>query len=192
MIDNSILGSQKTFRLLLQAMSHPGTVYHSVNRQDRKGNDMTGLMDICETLLDREVGFAVINDDGSLTKEISRRTRSRTVSIPDADFIIVVGGTSNRKILEGKRGSLEYPDNSATAIYVIPSCREGNSGNSILLKGPGIETETFLELQGFQRDELKAIQHANSEYPLGLDVIFVDRNGHISCIPRSITIAEIY
>lgn len=194
MIDNGFLKTQKTFRILLQAMCHPGKVYDLESTSNIEGaadSHLTGLMDILETLLDREVSFAVIDADKPLTEEIVAITRSCPVQLPDADFIIVTGGTSNGGIAKGKRGTLEYPDDSATMIYIVHSCEEKKGRNSVILKGPGIEKEAYLEVRGLHGNELKAIKNANTEYPFGVDVIFVDRKSRVSCIPRSAAIMEV-
>lgn len=192
MIDGTALRRQRTFRILLQAMSHPGRVYQWGGERETPGADEPlCLMDIVETLLDGEVTFAVINDREGLARAIHEKTRSRPADVSAADFIIVGGETTKGEMRMAKRGVLEYPDDSATVIYCVHSCENREGSGSFALKGPGVKGRMNLAVHGFPADELSGIQEANSEFPFGIDVIFVDRTGRIACIPRSALIMKV-
>ncbi|MGC8491846.1 MAG: phosphonate C-P lyase system protein PhnH [Syntrophobacteraceae bacterium] len=81
---------QRAFRILLQAMAHPGEIHLlSPDAPDR------GLPLVAQTLLDHEVGFAVLGPDSeSLSSSLKDLTRSRLIDISAADFVIVAGGDS--------------------------------------------------------------------------------------------------
>jgi len=182
--------TQKTFRALLQAMSHPGRVYNIgdfISDSPIRLFTHSPLMLVLQTLLDHEVGFCVIGTGKEyLETTISELTRCPVKDISDADFIIVSDGESNGEILKAKRGSLEYPDTGATVIYVVEFLNDRDNGKPIaLLKGPGIRNDIAPVIHGLGQNELFHIKGINSEFPLGIDCIFIDGANRIMCIPRS-------
>ncbi|MBU4320319.1 MAG: phosphonate C-P lyase system protein PhnH, partial [Nitrospinae bacterium] len=115
-----------------------------------------------------------------------RATGSRTANIEDADFVIIPSGGSDGAILHAKRGSLEYPDTGATVIYVVEYLDDRDNGKTIaLLKGPGIRNDIAPVIHGLGKNELSHIKEINSEFPLGIDCIFIESANKIMCIPRS-------
>ncbi len=188
-IYDEILITQKTFRILLKAMSHPGRVF-LLDRMSSKD----WLMLILQTLLDSEVSYYVVDNKEKLLKQrIEKITGSKQSKIEDADFIIITSGNSEGLINQAKRGTLEYPDIGATAIYSVNSIlpissighEKTNKGFNLSLKGPGINGEISLFISGVSKEEIYYLKEINSEYPLGIDSIFVDTEGKIMCIPRS-------
>lgn len=188
-INDETFITQKTFRVLLQAMSHPGRVY-SLSLESRVWSqepELSGLISVLQTLLDHEVGFCVIGTGKEyLETTISELTRCPVKDISDAHFIIVSDGESNGEILKVNRGTLEYPDTGATVIYVVESLNDRDNGKTIaLLKGPGIRNDIASVIHGLGKNELSHIKEINSEFPLGIDCIFIDSANKIMCIPRS-------
>lgn len=195
MDENRLFKTQRTFRILLYAMSHPGKIVNFFQETPYVSSEldpMSGLFDTLETLLDGNVSFCVVGDGKeNLARKIETITRSRVHDISDADFIVVTGGTSHGAILKSKLGSLEYPDDSATAIYHVQTCNNNPQKGSLVLKGPGIATETTLSLMGIHREEMCALQTVRNNYPCGIDLIFIDIHGNLACVPRSVTIHEV-
>ncbi len=198
-INDETFITQKTFRALLQAMSHPGRVYQLEQKTEVRSQitDKYNLFSVLQTLLDHEVGFCVIGKEKEYLKSnISELTGCPVKDISDADFIIVSDGESNGEILKAKKGSLEYPDTGATVIYSIrslsqippypPLVKGGIRGDlKLTLKGPGINGEISLFLVGVSKKEFHYLKEINSEYPLGIDSVFIDSANRIMCIPRS-------
>jgi alpha-D-ribose 1-methylphosphonate 5-triphosphate synthase subunit PhnH len=176
-----VIRAQKTFRTLLQAMSRPGRVYVL----DTPGEK--GLLLVLQTLIDHEVTFSVISaEQMRLNQEIVKATGSRAVTLEDADFVIVPSGDSEGKVLRAKRGSLEYPHSGATMVYQVESLENKTNGTpNCRLRGPGIDNEISACIHGLNKKELMHLQESNSEYPLGVDSIFMDKAGRVMCIPRS-------
>jgi alpha-D-ribose 1-methylphosphonate 5-triphosphate synthase subunit PhnH len=174
--------TQQIFRVLLQALSHPGEIYLLSPPDSGQGLPL-----MLQTLLDREVGFAVIgHDSDSFARLVTDLTASRLTGVPDADFIIVTNGSSRGRILEAKRGSLEYPDQGATIIYLVESLgRNGQAGLQVRLQGPGVRKEIRSNISGLDEDEILGLKKVNEEFPLGVDCFFLDRTGRVMGIPRS-------
>ena len=132
--------------------------------------------------MDNEVSFAVI-DDRDMEAVLALHTGSRLVSPEEADFLIVCKGTAGSRLTECRRGSLEYPNTGATVVYLVEELCEGSEG--IVLSGPGINGTLSLQVKGLPVGEFPLLQKVNSEFPLGVDALFLDRSGRIACIPRS-------
>ena len=176
MSSEQIVNDHRTFRIILQGMSHPGKVY------SLPGAQRTGLIHLLSFLMDNEVSFAVI-DDKKTEAALARQTGSRPVSPKEADYIIVTHGSTGERLTACRRGSLEYPDTGATIIYLVEELTEGKDG--IVLSGPGVKGKISLHVKGIHASEFELLQKLNSEFPLGVDAVFLDLSGRIACIPRS-------
>ncbi|MHB8066562.1 MAG: phosphonate C-P lyase system protein PhnH [Desulfobaccales bacterium] len=179
---NNSRDTQQAFRILLQALSHPGEIFHISPLDPGQGLPL-----MLQTLLDHEVSFAVIGPESDSTAALVRDlTGSRLRAVPAADFIIVTRGSSQGGILAAKRGTLEYPDQGATIIYLVESLgREGQAGLSVRLQGPGVHREMRALITGLAADEILDLQKINQEFPLGVDCFFLDRAGRVMGLPRS-------
>jgi alpha-D-ribose 1-methylphosphonate 5-triphosphate synthase subunit PhnH len=176
MTAQQIIRDHSTFRVILQGMSHPGKVYSLPNAP------AAGAIDLLGCLIDNEVCFAVI-DDRDMEAALALHTGSRPVAPEEADFLIVRDGTTGGRLTACRRGSLECPDTGATVVYLVEELNAGDEG--IVLSGPGIKGTQSLCVKGLDINEIKLLQKANSEFPLGVDALFLDRHGRIACIPRS-------
>jgi alpha-D-ribose 1-methylphosphonate 5-triphosphate synthase subunit PhnH len=176
MSSQRIIHDHRTFRVILQGMSHPGKVYSLPDVLKE------GVIDLLGCLIDNEVSFAVI-DDKDMEKALSLQTGSRPVSPEDADYILVANGTTGNRLTGCKRGSLEYPDTGATVVYLVEELSQRDDG--IILSGPGVNRSISLHVKGLDISEFHLLKKINSEFPLGVDVLFLDRSGRIACIPRS-------
>lgn len=179
---HDFLAAQQAFRILLQALSHPGEIYLLSAADPERGLPL-----MLQTLLDHEVSFAVIGPErDSLAELVKGWTRSRLTDVPGADFIIVTHGHSQGEILAAKRGTLEYPDQGATIIYLVDSLgREQQDGLRVKLRGPGVDREMQAVITGLAKEEMLELREVNQEFPLGVDSFFLDRAGRVMGIPRS-------
>jgi alpha-D-ribose 1-methylphosphonate 5-triphosphate synthase subunit PhnH len=177
-----------TFRVVLQAMSHPGTSCQLPIQVSVTG-EYTPLIQLLSCLMDNEVSFTIVGDDGgSLAADLSLRTGSAQVDIDKSDFVIATRGTTSGQLSRIKRGTLEYPDGGATLVYMVDEI--AGEGGEAVLSGPGVNGTVRPLLTGLAISELRGLREINIEYPLGVDAIFLDTNGRIACIPRSTRIGE--
>lgn len=181
------LDAQRTFRVLLNAMARPGTV-HSLPLRD----GVTPARAVCFTLMDFEVSYTVASpgnaDTEALAQWIALHTGCRRTEIADAAFVLADGPLPHAAWAAVRRGTLAFPDTGATVIYALPAVGHpcpGSDGVRLTLRGPGIETERELILAGLVPAEFAALAHANREYPLGVDAIFLDGAGRVACVPRA-------
>jgi alpha-D-ribose 1-methylphosphonate 5-triphosphate synthase subunit PhnH len=169
----------------MQSMSHPGRIYSI----DMLKVNVSPIVLVGQTLLDHEVEFCIIqNDKNRLFNEQQASINGARVSeIEKADFIFIESEKSNGEIIKAKRGSLEYPDEGATAIYHIPFLKLSQSVN-YMLSGPGIPDDWMYGIEGLDNNELMLLHEINLEYPLGIDAMFVTPDGSLVSIPRSVRI----
>jgi len=177
-----------TFRVVLQAMSRPGTPCRLPIQESVTGKHAQ-LIQLLSCLMDNEVSFTIVGDDGGpLATDLSHRTGSARVDIDKSDFVIATGGTTSGLSSRIKRGTLEYPDGGATLVYLVDEIAE--EGGTAELSGPGVNGTVCPLFIGLSASELRGLREINAEYPLGVDAMFLDTNGRIACIPRSTRIGE--
>lgn len=184
--------TQMIFRTLVEGMSHPGRACQmpAVNEGAPWSN---GLLAIVHTLFDHEIGFAVIEpaSQDQIYADVYKATKASVVDLPEADYVIVEGSKSGGGIESARRGEPAFPDKGATIIYRLDSTHSGSDapGDKIILTGPGINGRKTPQMSGLDRDEISLIREINSEYPLGVDCIFLNSQNQIMCLPRSTRIA---
>ena len=178
MHSSQIIQDHTVFRVLLKAMSRPGKVYQ-LPQHDREQQSVVQLLGC---LLDNEVSLAVL-DDAALEIALLRQTNSLQALPEEADFIVAAHGTTCGWLTGFKRGTLEYPDAGATVVYLVETLQADE--DEIILSGPGVNGTVSLAISGFDMRELDRLKEVNMEYPLGLDVILIDRDNKVACIPRS-------
>ncbi len=176
--DARIIRDHGMFRLILTAMSHPG----SVLALPELDGEPEALSLFLSPLMDQETTFAVIGDR-LLSERLQRSTFARPVDVDEADYIIAAQASTEGMMSRFRRGTLEYPDRSATLVYRVESLGHGDL--SLTLSGPGVDGQTELEIGGMDMDEFRQLQGANMDFPLGLDALFLDRAGRIAAIARS-------
>lgn len=183
---NTVYQTQGTFRLILDAMSKPGKIVTLTNLQDIQGSRHAGLLMISMTLMDHETSYCCLGmHSQTLVEEIYSMTKSRVAEYFMADFMIIIGGTSNNQIAKAKIGTPEYPDENATLIYQVDGFDKSSSSINMKLEGPGINGHKLVSIDGVEKQELSTIRNMNKAYPQGLDCIFLDNDGNVMCLPRS-------
>jgi len=98
-----------------------------------------------------------------------------------ADFAVLNALHAEQGLEYWKRGTPEYPDQSASLIIQTTSLTQGEA---VQFSGPGIETTTTVHIANIMPSFWKARAEVNAVAPLGLDLIFVTPHD-ILCCPRS-------
>jgi alpha-D-ribose 1-methylphosphonate 5-triphosphate synthase subunit PhnH len=179
------LGAQATFRCLLEAIAHPGRI---VVAPDVLPIPPAPLLPpayaAALTLLDYETPLWI---DPALAApgviESLRLHCSCPIAPPaQARFALLAGRGLPLPAFD--QGTPEYPDHSATLIWQVD--RLGDDGG-VRLTGPGIRTSTLLRVEGLPPDFWALWGMNHSQYPLGVDVVFVTTD-RIAALPRSIEV----
>lgn len=189
MVFNAVADTQKTYRKLLDSMSRPGkiVVLEEVDDHFVPCHEATFLTAM--TLLDAEVSFHVVADQG-LAKPIAEMTFAKLETAEKADYIFVPENAEEKEILDAMKrcrvGTLGDPQDSAT--WIIEQKKMSNE-NELVLSGPGIkerasfQTELSHSFWEGRNDRVK-------EFPLGIDLIFTDRGRRLASIPRTTNVEK--
>lgn len=185
---------QRAYRKLIDSLSMPGTIADlsaEAEMLERDGGCLQSTLVLALMLLDTEVTFKVFSARESEAAHLfSRLTYARQAEAEDADFIFVLGdaapGDLLRALKSAKIGDLEDPHRSATLIIETDGLSDGPK---LRLTGPGIRTFAAVEL--FEEEGwVEVRKKRNAEYPMGLDLIFVDSHHRLLALPRTTQIAK--
>ncbi|MEC0346109.1 phosphonate C-P lyase system protein PhnH [Peribacillus frigoritolerans] len=185
---------QTVYRKLVTATSRPGTLVvldREARTLDVQMECLSSTILFARTVLDPEVSFKVISKaEEAVSKMINQLTYSKPVDLPEADFIFILHDASEEQMKEAlkkaKVGNLLNPHESAMIILEVPDVTKGDS---MILSGPGIQDESFLSLPNVSA-WLAARNEKNMEFPLGIDMYFVDQQDRLIALPRTTQIRE--
>jgi alpha-D-ribose 1-methylphosphonate 5-triphosphate synthase subunit PhnH len=104
-----------------------------------------------------------------------------------ASFLLLSEATDVAGWSEFARGTMEYPDRSATLILPV---RSMDGGASLDLTGPGIEASRIISPTGLPDGFVVAMAANAALYPLGFDIVLVCGAEAIA-LPRTTRIKEV-
>lgn len=185
---------QESYRKLLNTMARPGVIEKLEDNFSKECNwidFLFGTYSIMKMLLDTETSFNIFSlEENKNENIINGLTGAKIKDTNESDFIFVsLDKRENIKeaIKNANIGDLINPEKGATIFIEV---KDINKGIKVKLKGPGIlgEKNIFLPL------ESSLIHMRNekvSEYPNGIDLVFIDKEGNILSIPRTTKILEV-
>jgi len=165
---------QSHYRVLLDAMSHPGHRYSVITQREESPMALA----ILATLLDAEVSLSDPNN--LLQNQDWSMLQAKSNSPEQADYILCDGSIAPE--FEPKLGTLPNPDQSATLVLVAEKIGQGNI--NLKLKGPGIAETEKLAMSGIDAHWFSRREEWVCSFPLGVDLIFVD-DTQVVAIPRT-------
>ncbi|MFS0765397.1 phosphonate C-P lyase system protein PhnH [Peribacillus phoenicis] len=185
---------QTVYRKLVTATSRPGTLMvldREAKTLDVQMECLSSTILLALTVLDPEVTFKVIaKEEEAVSRMINQLTYSKPVDLPEADFIFILHDASDEQMKEAlnkaKVGNLLNPHESAMIILEVSDVTKGDS---MILSGPGIQEESFISLPNVSA-WLGARNEKNIEFPLGIDMYFVDQQDRLIALPRTTQIKE--
>ncbi|MBA9025981.1 phosphonate C-P lyase system protein PhnH [Peribacillus huizhouensis] len=185
---------QTVYRKLVDATSRPGKVMDlqkEVEVLDVQTNCLSATILFALTVLDPEVTFKVITkQEEAVSRMINQLTYSKSVDVSDADFIFILEDALHEEMEDAmnqaKVGSLSNPHESAMIILEVSDVTKGKP---VKLSGPGIQGETDLNMQNVS-NWMEMRNEKNVEFPLGIDMYFVDHQHQLLAIPRTTQIKE--
>jgi alpha-D-ribose 1-methylphosphonate 5-triphosphate synthase subunit PhnH len=185
---------QSVYRKLVEATSMPGTVVNLAKEAallDVQKDCLSGTILFALTLLDPEVTFKVIGkQEEVVSRRINQLTYSKSVHVAEADYIFILQDASieemDTAINQAKVGNLLNPHEAPTIILEVANATKGEP---IKLSGPGIQGDTLINLQHVS-NWMGVRKEKNIEFPLGIDMYFVDKQHHLLAIPRTTQIKE--
>ncbi|KKK36573.1 phosphonate metabolism protein PhnH [Mesobacillus campisalis] len=185
---------QAVYRKMVDSASRPGHI-SDLRKEAGLAGTITGcspsLLVMALTLLDQEVTFSVIsNQADKVSKLINQLTYAKQTETAYADYIFILGDASRGALAEAiekaKPGTLKNPHGSGTIIAEVDSVI---SGDPLFLTGPGIE-ETETVFMNVRDSWVEARRDKNREFPLGVDLMFIDQHHQLLYLPRTTQITE--
>jgi alpha-D-ribose 1-methylphosphonate 5-triphosphate synthase subunit PhnH len=175
----------RTFREVLDAMARPGTV----RTLPDCASGLDALAMVADALLDAETSLSCLC--AALTESVIRLGRACACPIvapEEAAFVVWEGGRLPPSAESLRLGTSDYPDSAATLLWLVDVL--GPEGGPRPWSGPGIPGIRHPLVGPLEPMAWDGLALLNAGYPLGLDVVFLDRRGQVLCLPRSTRIGR--
>jgi len=170
---------QQMFRGLLDGFSYPGRIVACAD------SETSACLAILIALVDGETTLA--DPQQLLPQTLWPRLETRPCLPEKAAFILLDGALAVD--LNPCIGTLDAPETGATLLLRVSALYADLSGSlRMQLSGPGIETTTFISVDGLHPAWITARQDWVSAFPLGVDLLLCDEH-HFVAIPRTTQIA---
>jgi alpha-D-ribose 1-methylphosphonate 5-triphosphate synthase subunit PhnH len=182
-----VFDAQEQFRIVLNAMSHPGIICHLKDFDFETPTYLSNASAVIAfALLNTDVSFHAIGDS-HIRDYLALNTGAVEETFEKADFVFMNGNTNAEVLNKLKYGNLSYPEDSATVLIDVEEISKFHLDGSteIVFRGPGVEFENRVFFQGLNSEFLETVKEINFEFPLGIDLIFCDKNNQIVGLPRS-------
>jgi alpha-D-ribose 1-methylphosphonate 5-triphosphate synthase subunit PhnH len=191
---DNVHDTQQVYRRLLDTLSRPGTTASIAAAEKLLFSEPLHnfIAAAALTLLDNEVTFHIaLPGAEALSNWIRQSTFSRSAEPEEADYIFASGSETPAWASKLKNGLPEFPETSASLLLTIDNCMASEEGSSVyLLQGPGIRGEATICVGGLEPAWMLVREALNEEFPRGIDIWLLDKNGNLIGIPRTTRIKE--
>lgn len=188
---NPVTDAQSVFHAVMHAMANPSRLYPlaAVATPPQPLTPELGV--IAATLLDHDATVwcdAAIAANENATAWLTFHTGASRVENADAaQFALVSDVSLLPSLADFSQGNAEFPDRSTTIVLAVASLK---SGQGFVLKGPGIEGERSLHVDGLPQDFILQWRENGAQYPLGVDLVLVC-DGAVAALPRTTRISAL-
>ena len=181
-----VFESQGTFRVILEAMSRPGTVVPLPVKAAGPEGWSASMTSVVLTLCDMDT--QVWLDAACNTKDALRFLRFHcgcplTDAPARASFAVVTRHGLMPSFDEFSLGSAEYPEKSTTVL--LASDLSGESGGTVRISGPGVAGEGRIPLSWLPSGFIRMWSDNNRLFPRGIDLILVGQDQVVG-LPRTL------
>jgi alpha-D-ribose 1-methylphosphonate 5-triphosphate synthase subunit PhnH len=104
-----------------------------------------------------------------------------------AQFALVTDASLLPALAEFSQGLPEFPDRSTTVVLAVKSFERGQG---FVLKGPGIDGEREVHIDGLPQDFVAQWRDNGAQFPLGIDLVLVS-DGTVIAFPRTTRITKL-
>jgi alpha-D-ribose 1-methylphosphonate 5-triphosphate synthase subunit PhnH len=179
-----VLDSQRIFRGVLDAMSHPGRIVALAVEDAASGPLHPAAEAVCLALVDFETPLWL--DATGRTADVTAHLRFHCgcpiVDEPvHARFAVVADPMRMPELEHFDPGTDEYPDRSATVIVQAWAL---SAGTGRRLTGPGIESEARLDALGLPERFWASLRANHARFPRGIDVL-ITAGSRLAALPRT-------
>lgn len=178
--------SQSTFRVLLNALSRPGTMNQVTLQLTPPSSLNSACAAACLTLLDLETRVWLQPElDEEVKNWLLFHTGCRfTEDASQADFAVISNINNIPDLSQFKQGSLVYPEDSTTLLIQVETFDEKTLQNSVpILAGAGINEQITMPIN-LPDIFWQQWQQNHNSYPQGIDIYFFNRDKVIG-LPRT-------
>ncbi|TCS64287.1 phosphonate C-P lyase system protein PhnH [Varunaivibrio sulfuroxidans] len=182
--------SQRVFRSVLEAMSHPGRVVDFDDLPEPPLPLYPSSAAICLGLADFETPLWIddaIAASAQTVNHLKFHCACPITTVPGAARIALhADSLSCADLARFCRGTDVRPEISTTVIVQVESFEEGRGKR---LDGPGIDGARRLSVGGVPERFWSSLRENNAQFPRGVDVILCVRSA-IVCLPRTTRVED--
>ncbi len=184
--DDSSHDSQRVFRAVLDAFSHPGRILAIPAKVEAPGALSIAATAFLLTLVDRETPLWLAPDlDSAEVRDFVRFHTGAPIAPVTAAAAFALITPARQPMLDGFAiGSDPYPDRSATLVIEVPALRGGPNRT---LRGPGIDGSIIAGIAGLADSFWSEWAANRALFPCGVDVVFA-AGSELLALPRSIAV----
>jgi alpha-D-ribose 1-methylphosphonate 5-triphosphate synthase subunit PhnH len=170
------------FRAVLAALAQPGCAFEGPFADGIDAGRRTATLAL-DAIWDGATPMHVAAPARAAGPPLPLRFEMRSAAANAASVLIVEGAPEPALLLAAKRGSDEAPEDGATFVCIIDAAAR----TPARLRGPGIDGEWEIALP-LSPAALAARAEACGRYPLGIDLVFFERDGRVVGLPRTTSV----
>jgi alpha-D-ribose 1-methylphosphonate 5-triphosphate synthase subunit PhnH len=186
---DKVLSAQTTFRWVMDAMAHPGSIRRIAVAAGVPHPMMHGTAAVALTLFDHDTPIWLdqrMSETSAVTKWLKFHTGAPVIADSSVCHFALFGDAQTLPQLDRFAfGSNEYPDRSTTLILQVESLTQGPT---LELRGPGIDGTAELQAAIRPADLFERLAVNAVLFPRGIDVVLVHEDT-IVAIPRTTRLA---
>lgn len=180
-----VLDAQACFRILLEAMAHPGRILEMPVDLTPPPPLWPASLATLLSLCDHETPLwldPVAAEQGAGASLRFHSGVSQVEKLDEAAFALCCGPLP--ALSRFPVGTADYPERSATVIWQAP---ELGGGRRYVLRGPGIAGATSLAVAGLPDNFIEQWTGNRALFPQGIDLVLT-QGRRIAALPRSLVI----
>ena len=178
--------SQRVFRAVLDAFSHPGRVVAVPAEIETPGRLSIAATAFVLTLVDRETPLWLAPElDTSEVRDFVRFHTGAPIVAESEAAVFGLASPARQQMLDGFAiGSDPYPDRSATVLIQVAALR---GGPALTWRGPGIDGSATASIAGLPDSFWTEWAANRALFPCGVDVVFA-AGSELLALPRGIAV----
>ena len=178
--------SQRVFRAVLDAFSHPGRIVAVPAAVETAGALSVAATAFVLTLVDRETPIWLAPEfDTADVRDFVRFHTGAPIVAGTEGAIFGLATPARQPMFDGFAiGSDPYPDRSATLVIQVPALR---GGPALTLRGPGNDGSVTASIAGLPESFWSEWTANRALFPCGVDVVFA-AGSELLALPRSIAV----
>lgn len=188
-LTDPVLDSQRIFRGVLDAIAHPGRIVPLPPPPDPPGPLVPAAAAVALTLLDYEtpLWLDAAAGAGPVADFLRFHCGCHLVAASErAAFALLTDAEALPPLDAFDPGSDDFPDRSATVIVQVAGLRAGMGHR---LRGPGIDGERRIDIQGIPERFWTMCLENHGLFPRGIDFLLV-ADSRVVALPRTTLVAE--